>query len=77
MWPLHADQPALSSLKPQWTPPREGAKCTLSFVQVTGKANMPQAAEGIPTNHALGVKEVVTRSYTCALMPWAKGQTHR
>lgn len=43
-----------------------GSTASPSFVQVTGKADVPLAAEGIPTNHAIGVKEVITRSHTCA-----------
>ena len=44
-----------------------GSTASPSFVQVTGKADVPLAAEGIPTNHAIGVKEVITRSHTLIL----------
>lgn len=44
------------SVKPETPrkPSREGAKRRLSLLQVTGKANVPQVAEGIPTNPTVG-----------------------
>lgn len=45
----------LCQAETQWAS-TEGAKCRLPFLQVTGKANVPQVAEGIPTNCAVGVK---------------------
>lgn len=57
-------------------PFKEGTKCRLSFLQVTGKANRLQVAKGIPTV-AAGVKQVVTRSDTYARNTLIKGPTHR
>jgi len=54
-WPYPCRSAGFVKPETQWAS-TEGAKCRLPFLQITGKANVPQVAEGIPTNGAVGVK---------------------